>query len=115
MNQNTEKQRLTSLLALKSAPQGKIDGDFKVALYAVAALYQLDFSKNSNFGLCASLLGSVGFKGDISRYKTEDYFNTLDDLVAKGSLAQICDKKVYAVPSEVKVINAKVKAVEDPL
>lgn len=45
MNQNTEKQRLTSLLALKSAPQGKIDGDFKVALYAVAALYQLDFSK----------------------------------------------------------------------
>ena len=115
MNLNTEKQRLTSLLALKSAPQGKIDGDFRVALYAVAALYQLDFSKNSNFGLCASLLGSVGFKGDISRYKTEDYFNTLDDLVAKGSLAQICDKKVYAVPSEVKVINAKVKAVEDPL
>lgn len=55
------------------------------------------------------------FKGDISRYKTEDYFNTLDDLVAKGSLVQICDKKVYAVPSEVKVINAKVKAVEDPL
>lgn len=115
MNLNTEKQRLTSLLALKSAPQGKIDGDFRVALYAVAALYQLDFSKNSNFGLCASLLGAVGFKGDISRYKTEDYFNTLDDLVAKGSLAQICDKKVYAVPSEVKVINAKVKAVEDPL
>lgn len=115
MNLNTEKQRLTSLLALKSAPQGKIDGDFRVALYAVAALYQLDFSKNSNFGLCASLLGAVGFKGDISRYKTEDYFNTLDDLVAKGSLVQICDKKVYAVPSEVKVINAKVKAVEDPL
>lgn len=76
MNLNTEKQRLTSLLALKSAPQGKIDGDFRVALYAVAALYQLDFSKNSNFGLCASLLGAVGFKGDISRYKTEDYFNT---------------------------------------
>lgn len=115
MNINSEKQRLTSLLSLKSAPQGKIDGDFRVALYAVAALYQLDFSKSSNFGLCASLLGSVGFKGDISRYKTEDYFNTLDDLVAKGSLVQICDKKVYAVPSEVKVINAKVKAVEDPL
>ncbi len=36
-------------------------------------------------------------------------------IVAKGSLVQICDKKVYAVPSEVKVINAKVKAVEDPL
>ena len=115
MNLNTEKQRLTSLLSLKSAPQGKIDGDFRVALYAVAALYQLDFSKNSNFGLCASLLGSVGFKGDVSRYKTEDYFNTLDDLVAKGSLEQICDKKVYAVPSEVKTITAKVRAVENPL
>ena len=115
MNLNTEKQRLTSLLSLKSAPQGKIDGDFRVALYAVAALYQLDFSKNSNFGLCASLLGSVGFKGDVSRYKTEDYFNTLDDLVAKGSLVQICDKKVYAVPSEVKIITAKVRAVENPL
>ena len=65
MNINSEKQRLTSLLSLKSAPQGKIDGDFRVALYAVAALYQLDFSKSSNFGLCASLLGSVGFKGDM--------------------------------------------------
>ena len=115
MNLNTEKQRLTSLLSLKSAPQGKIEGDFRVALYAVAALYQLDFSKNSNFGLCASLLGSVGFKGDVSRYKVEDYYNTLDDLVAKGSLVQICDKKVYAVPSEVKIITAKVRAVENPL
>lgn len=115
MNLNTEKQRLTSLLSLKSAPQGKIEGDFRVALYAVAALYQLDFSKNSNFGLCASLLGSLGFKGDVSRYKVEDYYNTLDDLVAKGSLVQICDKKVYAVPSEVKIITAKVRAVENPL
>ncbi len=115
MNINSEKQRLTSLLSLKSAPQGKIDGDFRVALYAVAAMYQLDFSKSSNFGLCASLLGAVGFKGDIGRYRTEDYFNTLDDLVAKGALEQICDRKVYAVPSEIKVITAKVRSVEDPL
>ena len=51
MKTETEKKKISSLLALKTAPKGKIEGDFRVALYAVAALYQLDFGKTSNFGI----------------------------------------------------------------
>ena len=37
MKTETEKKKISSLLALKTAPKGKIEGDFRVALYAVAA------------------------------------------------------------------------------
>lgn len=113
MKTETEKKKISSLLALKTAPKGKIEGDFRVALYAVAALYQLDFGKTSNFGMCSNMLGAVGFKGDSSKFKLEDYFNTLDDLVEKGSLVRIGNRRIYASPNDVKVINAKVKAVEN--
>ncbi|MGN0894286.1 MAG: ribonuclease R [Succinivibrio sp.] len=115
MNIAAEKKRITSLLALKTAPKGKIENDFRVALYVVAAQYQLDFSSEGTLGMCSSLIGAVGYKEDLSRFKTSDYYETLDDLVAKGSLVQMCDRKVYAAPSDIKVINAKVKAVENTL
>ncbi|MGN1280883.1 MAG: ribonuclease R [Succinivibrio sp.] len=110
-----EKKRIAYLLALKNAPKGKIENDFRVALYVVAAQYQLDFSSEGTLGLCASLMGAVGFKEDLSRFRTSDYFETLDDLVAKGSLVQMCDRKVYAAASELRIVTAKVRAVENTL
>lgn len=113
MNENFQK-KITALLNQKSAPQGKIEGDFRVALYVVAALFQIDFSNISNLGMCSNFLGKVGFKGDISQYKAKDYFDTVDDLVTKGALVKLFESsKVYAAPCDVKIIESKVKAVED--
>lgn len=89
-----EKKRIEALLKLKTAPEGMIESNFAVALYVVAALYQFDFSSPSNLGMCSSLLGSVGYKGDLGKFSQEDYFNTLSDLEAKGSLVALDRKSV---------------------
>ena len=113
MNPN-DKKRISALLALKNAPKGKIESDFRVALYVVAALYHLDFSNKSNLGVCTYLLGEVGFKGDISRYSDKDYFDCLKDLSDKGSLIPLGQGSSYTTPNDLLIFKSKVYCVEDP-
>ncbi len=113
MNTN-DKKRISSLLALKNAPKGKIEADFRVALYVVAALYHLDFSNKSNLGVCSYLMGEVGFKGDISRYSEKDYSECLKDLVDKGCLIPLGQGSSYTAPNDLMIFKSKVFCVEDP-
>ena len=86
MTMDTQAKQIKKLLSQKTAPKGDLKVDFRVALYVVVALYQLDFSNPRNFGMCAHFLSKVGFEGDVSKFSKKDYLQTIDDLVAKGSL-----------------------------
>ena len=112
---NNEKKRIEALLKLKTAPEGMIESNFAVALYVVAALYQFDFSSPSNLGMCSSLLGSVGYKGDLGKFSQEDYFNTLSDLEAKGSLVALPNGHSYATADDICTIKGKVRVIENNL
>lgn len=112
MNTN-EKKKISSLLALKTAPVGKIEQDFKVALYVVAALYQLDFANKANFGMCSNFMGCVGFKADITKFNLQDYYDCLDLLVAEGALVALGKGRVFVAPNDFNEFTAKVSAVED--
>lgn len=107
------KKRIEQLLGAENAPKGAVDQDFSTALYLVAALYQVDFGNASNLGMCANLLGTVGFKGNLSDFDLADYQSTLGSLEKKGALVKLGDSHVYAAKADVSVFPAKVRAKED--
>ena len=114
MTMDTQAKQIKKLLSQKTAPKGDLKVDFRVALYVVVALYQLDFSNPRNFGMCAHFLSKVGFEGDVSKFSKKDYLQTIDDLVAKGSLLKVGNSSIYAAPCDIKVITTKVKAKLEP-
>ncbi|MGN0902390.1 MAG: ribonuclease R family protein, partial [Succinivibrio sp.] len=114
---NSDKNKTTdtikSLLKLKNAPKGDVSCDFETALYLVAAIYHLDFSKPSHRGMCSHLFGSIGFKGDLSKYTSDDYTNTLKALVEKGALVKQGSSESYIASGAATTFVAKVRTVAD--
>ncbi len=108
-----DKKRINTLLAYKGAPKGNVENDFRVALYLVAAIYNLDFSNQSKLGICSHLMGNVGYKGDASKLKKQDFIQCLDDLVAAGALTQLGSNRVYFATRELNEFTSKVSAYED--
>ncbi|MBO6257968.1 MAG: ribonuclease R [Succinivibrio sp.] len=108
-----KKKQIERLLSAKNAPKGAVERDFSTALYLVAALYQVDFGTASNLGMCANLLGTVGFRGSLAELDLADYQTTLAKLEKKGALVRLGDSQVYAAKDEVSVFVAKVRAKED--
>ena len=110
--QDAQKEQIKKLLGLKTAPQGNIATDFKVALYVVACLYQFEFSNSKNLGMCSHLLGEIGFKGHIADYESGYYKQVLKELVAQGSLVSLGNFDVYAAPDQIVTFNSEVYAKE---
>ncbi len=109
---NTQKDQIKKLLQLKTAPKGDIAADIKVALYVVACLYQFNFNNVNKLGMCAQLLGAVGFKGHITDYGIGEYKQILNELVASGSLVSLGNFDVYAAPEQIVSLKAEVRAKE---
>lgn len=105
--ENTSKL-IKSLLALKTAPQGDIKADFRVALYVVLAAYHLSLDNPRESRLITSLLPKVGYGGDLSKLKKKDYTQTIKDLVQKGALVEVLHEKIYVAPAHLNTIEAKV-------
>ncbi|MBQ9274606.1 MAG: ribonuclease R [Succinivibrio sp.] len=107
---SAETENIKKLLQAEHAPKGDRSNDFKTALYLVACLYHVEIKGVGNLGLCASLLGQIGFKGDLSRYSIDDYQRVLTELVSDGALVEVKPYQVYAAPGQVKRFNATVRS-----
>ncbi len=108
----TQKEQVKKLLQLKTAPKGDIATDLKVALYVVASLYQFNFNDVSKLGMCAHLLGEVGFKGHIAKLGLDDCKQILNELVASGALVSLGSFDIYVAPAMISSFNTEVKAKE---
>ncbi len=109
---DAENKKIKKILMQKNAPQGEISSDFKVALYVVACLYQVEIKSKQTIGICSHLLGNVGFKGHIASYTLDDYKNTLQELVSSGALVELGDFNIYASPDQISSLKGEVRAEE---
>ena len=101
------KNEISKLLKSKIAPKGDISKEFSVALFVVATIYELDFSKPSDLAMANHFFCSVGFN-DFSKISSEQINSTLDSLVESGSLVNI-HSKIYVAKSYIQQFTAKVK------
>lgn len=103
-NLNTE---ISKLLKSKVAPKGDISKDFSVALFVVATLYELDFSRPSDLAMANHFFCSVGFN-EFSKISTHQINDTLEKLVESGALVRL-HSQIYAAKSYIHQFTAKVK------
>lgn len=103
-NLNTE---ISKLLKSKVAPKGDISKDFSVALFVVATLYELDFSRPSDLAMANHFFCSVGFN-EFSKISTQQINDTLEKLVESGALVRL-HSQIYAAKSYIHQFTAKVK------
>ena len=101
------KNEIGKLLKSKIAPKGDISKDFSVALFVVATIYELDFSKPSDLAMANHFFCSVGFN-EYSKISSDQINSTLDSLVESGALVNI-HSKIYAAKSYIQQFTAKVK------
>lgn len=100
-----DKNQIASLLKQAHMEKADIRTDIKAALYIACCINKIDLNAYYGVSSLGFLLGSLGFKGDLSLYNFDDFKKILDDLVSLDLITQVCDN-VYIVNNSDKELKA---------
>lgn len=100
-----DKSQITALLKQANMEQADVRTDIKAALYIACCINKIDLNNYYGVSSLGFLLGTIGYKGDLSLYTFTDFKTILDELVNLGLVNQICEN-VYIVNNSDKELKA---------
>lgn len=100
---------IKNYLSVNNAPQGDVKKDLKTALYLVSCEQKIDLNNYLSISSLGFLLGSVGYKGDISKLSFDDFKRTLNELVQDGLLQELSPNLYIRINTENKDLKSILK------